>query len=163
MKERKRRKNSVKSSGYEIRFSEKVALNQVGESEVVHLHVHGAHSHEDSMVYFPKENMLYTGNIFHDIIGQHIDHVIKALRYVLHMANDDTRILPGHGLIIQRNDLKAFKDWVLLIKSKVLMAKEQGMELDELQTLNLATDTESVQRLFNITPGELIKCIYHSN
>jgi glyoxylase-like metal-dependent hydrolase (beta-lactamase superfamily II) len=51
--------------------------------------------------------------------GGSIDGLIAAIGKALAMANDKTRIIPGHGPVATRAELSAYRDMLVDIRSKV--------------------------------------------
>lgn len=77
-------------------------------------HVHKAHTDGDMMVYFTNSNVLHTGDIFFNEKYPFIDldsggslkGVLNALDKILMIADENTKIIPGHGKLASINDVK---------------------------------------------------------
>jgi glyoxylase-like metal-dependent hydrolase (beta-lactamase superfamily II) len=83
-------------------------------------HVAPAHTDGDSIVHFVKANVVHMGDCFFNggypfvdvSSGGTVDGVLAAVDRVLALADDKTRIIPGHGPVATKADLKAFRDMI---------------------------------------------------
>ena len=79
-------------------------------------HVHDAHTDGDALIYFANGNVLHMGDTFFNgrypfidlNSGGTIKGYIKASEKALMIANDDTKIIPGHGTLASKKDLEGF-------------------------------------------------------
>ena len=111
------RKTPASPSGAlpEITFTTDMTFNMGGETIMI-FHVKNAHTDGDSMVYFPNNNVLHTGDVvftnkypFVDVSsGGNIDGYINAIKKVLPLINDDTKIIPGHREATNKAELKEY-------------------------------------------------------
>jgi glyoxylase-like metal-dependent hydrolase (beta-lactamase superfamily II) len=77
-----------------------------------------AHTDGDLYVFFPKQNVLAVGDVMSGqgwpvvdyITGGWIGGIVGGLQRLQTIANDDTRIVPGHGPVLGMKDLKAQTD-----------------------------------------------------
>lgn len=81
-------------------------------------HIAGAHTDGDTYVFFPDANVLATGDIVTvggrypniDIAaGGGIDGMLKGVDKYLSIAKNATKIVPGHGPVLSRGDLIAYR------------------------------------------------------
>ncbi|WP_339695404.1 MBL fold metallo-hydrolase [uncultured Marixanthomonas sp.] len=76
-------------------------------------HIENAHTDGDVAIYFPKTNVIHTGDVFvngsYPYIdsenGGSIDGYLKGLNTIKMMINEETKIIPGHGGIGSIDDL----------------------------------------------------------
>ncbi|PSJ36353.1 MBL fold metallo-hydrolase [Allosphingosinicella deserti] len=124
-----------------VTFAEGVDLNLNGDTLHV-IHVGNAHTDGDSIVHWQKANVLHMGDTFFhrasfpfiDLSsGGSIDGVIAAAEKGLKMANDETRIIPGHGPIARRTDLAAYRDMLIAIRGKVAAGIAAKRSLTQIQ------------------------------
>jgi glyoxylase-like metal-dependent hydrolase (beta-lactamase superfamily II) len=84
------------------------------DEKILVFHVHKAHTDGDMMVYFTNSNVLHTGDIFFNEKYPFIDldsggslkGVLNALDKILMIADENTKIIPGHGKLASINDVK---------------------------------------------------------
>ena len=110
-----------------VTFAEGVDLHLNGDTLHV-IHVRNAHTDGDSIVHWQKANVLHMGDTFFhrasfpfiDLSsGGSIDGLIVAVEKGLSMANDGSRIIPGHGPVASRAELVASRDMLVDIRARV--------------------------------------------
>lgn len=97
----------------QITFSEDMTF-YFNNEQIMTFHVHNAHTDGDAMVYFSKNNVIHTGDTFFNGKYPYIDlknggtvkGAITALKKVVMIAEEDTKIIPGHGDLASINDVK---------------------------------------------------------
>lgn len=112
------------------------------EARVTHMPV--AHTDGDAVIYFPGANVIHTGDIlFHAIFpyidmdnGGTVDGYIEAQRKILSMANDDTKIIPGHGELTDKAGMQADIDMLVDGRALVKALVDQGMSEEEVLSAN---------------------------
>jgi len=110
-----------------ITFSKSMSFHLNGEQSYI-FHTPHAHTDGDAIVYFKNANVIHMGDTFFNGMFPYIDlgsggsvkGYIKAQKKVLEMANDQTKIIPGHGPLATKKDLEVAVK--MLIKSKKLVA-----------------------------------------
>ena len=109
-----------------VTYEGPVTIHMDGED--VHLiPIHRAHTDGDTLVYFPNNDVLMTGDYFRSIQFPNIDRVnggslhgmIEGLGITIGMAGPNTKIIPGHGPTVDRAALIAHRDMILAIRDKV--------------------------------------------
>ena len=63
--------------------------------------------------------------------GGTLDGTLDALGVAIGMAGPNTRIIPGHGGVSTREDVRDFRDMILDVKSRVAALVAQGMNFDQ--------------------------------
>ncbi|MBU0637859.1 MAG: MBL fold metallo-hydrolase [Planctomycetes bacterium] len=109
-----------------ITFSDTLQLHWSGQ-EVQVLHVAPAHTDGDSLVFLRTANVLHVGDScfngmypFIDVnAGGSLAGVVKALDQALTLANDKTRIIPGHGPLAGVAELRAYRDMLATVCDRV--------------------------------------------
>lgn len=113
---------------------------QVGGREAVLKHPANAHTDGDTYVYFADANVLSTGDIVSlgtrypniDFAnGGTIDGMIAATDLYLNLANDGTKIVPGHGPLINKAELATYRDMLMMARDRVAKLKTDGKGVDE--------------------------------
>jgi glyoxylase-like metal-dependent hydrolase (beta-lactamase superfamily II) len=112
-------------------YSGNVKVVQVGGRTALITHAENAHTDGDSYVYFPDANVLATGDIFantghYNTIdfanGGDVRGLVRALDAFINLANNDTKIVPGHGGLANKANLIAFHD--MLVNSRDRIEKQ---------------------------------------
>jgi hypothetical protein len=78
----------------------------------------------------------------------------------LSLANEETRIIPGHGPMARRTDLVAYLTMLRDIRNGVARAIRQRRTLPQIQTLRLA-DRYGRPNAF-ISPESFVETVYRS-
>src|SRR5262247_4149978 len=122
---------------------------QVGGRTAELKHVINAHTDGDTWVYFPDANVLALGDTFNrnypNIDWSNdggIDGMVLAADRFLKAANDNTKIVPGHGSLATKADLQEFRDMLVTARDRVKKLYDEGkteqqvLAMDPLADLN---------------------------
>ena len=123
-----------------VTFSTDVTFHINGD-EVYGFHVPKAHTDGDTVVHFKKSNVIHMGDVFFNGWYPFIDvssggspeGVIAAADRVLAMSDDNTKIIPGHGPVAGKGDLKAYRDMLASVSGRVKALMKEGKKLDEIK------------------------------
>lgn len=121
-----------------VTFSDAITFHLNGE-DLRAFHVAPAHTDGDSIVHFPKANILHLGDLyfngtypFIDIwSGGSVDGYIAAGHRALALADEATQIIPGHGPLSNREELAAFVAMVESSRAAVAEHVAAGHSLEE--------------------------------
>jgi cyclase len=101
-----------------------------------------AHTDGDLAIFFRGANVLATGDIyvvheylppyFDDLNGGSLDGMIAATQKLLELADDRTTIVPGHGDISSRADLRDYYDHLVGIRAMIKDAIARSVTEDDL-------------------------------
>lgn len=122
-----------------ITFTESVTLHLNGETLEL-THIKNAHTDGDAIIYFKESNVIHTGDVFvryglpfiDQPHGGSIDGMIKGVDKILSIANDNTKIIPGHGALANRNDLVEYKKMLQILRDRIAGAMKAGKTLNEI-------------------------------
>ena len=100
------------------------------------LHAPPAHSHDNSIVFFERSNVLHLGDLYGPsrypvIAGGTIDGFIEAADMALALADANTKIVPGIGAVADRSQLQAYRDMLATVRARVATLIAAGKTLDE--------------------------------
>jgi len=109
-----------------ITFQQDLTFYYNGEKVMI-LHVDNAHTDGDAMVYFTESNVLHTGDTFFngrypfiDIdSGGDLKGYLKNYQNIMMLVDDNTKIIPGHGSIAKKKDVKYASDMLSIITKRV--------------------------------------------
>jgi cyclase len=121
-------------------FADSGSLVHAGE-KVSYRHLPPAHTDGDTTVRFEQANVYHTGDLFfHGIYpfidysaGGSIEGMIAAAGRILDAVDGATRIIPGHGPLATRDDLRAYRDMLSGIEERLTRLARQGKTLEEAQ------------------------------
>ena len=154
-----------------ITFNDRVNVHMNGEVVNVH-HVEHAHTDGDAMLFFSKSNVLHTGDTyFHkrypyiDVkSGGSIDGYIKAIKKGLTLINDDTKIIPGHGPVSNKEEYQSFLTMLETLRKNVQAEIENGKTEDEVAAnAGITKEYDDLGYAWNFINSERIRqTIYQS-
>ena len=121
-------------------FADRRSLSVNGE-QIILAHVPPAHTDTDILVHFTKANVLHMGDLFFNGTYPFIDAstkgningMIGASGRALQMADDRTKIVPGHGPLGDRAALQKYRTMLVTIRDRVRAEKAKGSTLEMVQ------------------------------
>ena len=128
-----------------ILYKEKLTL-EINDHVVDVMHFGPAHTTGDSIIFFKEANVIHLGDIgnldnapFIDVDnGGTIDGMIFTLEKVLNLVNDETIIIPGHGKLSDKKEIKIYLNDLIEVRSKIRKLISEGKSLEEVQEINPA-------------------------
>lgn len=123
-----------------VTFSEDVSFH-INGGELHAFHVEHAHTDGDAIVHFEGPNVVHMGDTFFrgrfpfidTASGGSIDGLISAVGRALSVMDAETRVIPGHGDLAGREDLRAYADALKEMRAAVADLVAEGMSLEEIQ------------------------------
>ena len=109
-----------------------------------------AHTDGDSFVYWPDLNVVQAGDLFFNGFWPFIDYssggdiygMIAATDQILMLADEETRIIPGHGPVAGKAELEAFNAVLRDVADKISTAKSQDQTVEEFIAAEPLTEHE---------------------
>lgn len=109
-----------------ITFSDRMSLH-LNDDDIVVLHAANAHTDGDAMIYFKRNNVLHTGDVFFENMYPFIDTssggtvggVIEAIEKILPMLDEQTQIIPGHGPVTDKKGIVAYQKMLQSIRKNI--------------------------------------------
>lgn len=133
------------------------------------LHNHNAHTDGDAFVYFSKANVLHMGDTFFagrfpfiDMdMGGTPDGLISAVEAAMLLCDADTKIIPGHGELSNKDDLRVYLQMLKIMRDRVKQALENGTAEDALDIVELTKGYETWGTGF-ISGEKIVKVLYRA-
>jgi cyclase len=130
-----------------ITFSTDTTFHINGD-EVRALHVPRAHTDGDTIVHFVKGDIIHMGDCFFNGMypfidtssGGTIDGVVAAADRALALAGDRTRVIPGHGPLATKADLRAYRDMLATVSQRIKQMLRDGKKLEEVTASGVTAD-----------------------
>jgi cyclase len=115
-------------------------------------HVSPAHTDTDIFIRFQSANVIQTGDLFFNGIypfidgstGGNVGGMIAAADKILPLANNYTKIVPGHGPLGSKADLVKFRDMLVTARDRVQKLKSSGKSAQEAVAEKPFADLEPV-------------------
>ena len=91
-------------------------------------HPPSAHTDTDSYVYFPRANVIATGDVVSTgeryvtidyANGGSINGIISTVEIYLKLGNDQTKYVPGHGALATKADIQRYHDMLVRVRDSV--------------------------------------------
>ena len=116
--------------------------------EIRVIHVPRAHTDGDAIVHFVKSDVIHMGdtyfNGFYPFIdtasGGTADGVVAAADQVLAIATDKTKIIPGHGPLSNKAELKVYRDMLATISARIKKMIADGRRIEEITASGVSAD-----------------------
>jgi glyoxylase-like metal-dependent hydrolase (beta-lactamase superfamily II) len=150
-----------------ITFARDTVFNVNGD-ELHVMHVPSAHTDGDSIVHFTKSNVIHMGDTFFNKLYPFIDSssggsaagVVANADRVLKMAHDDTKIIPGHGPLATKADLKAFRDMLATVSGRIQKQVKGGKSLAEVIDSKPTAEFDAVWGQGFLNPQRFVEMLY---
>lgn len=123
-----------------ITFDHDVTVHLNGE-DIRALHFPSGHTDGDSIIFFPKSNVVHMGDDFVrygfpfiDLAsGGSVDGMIAAMQEVIPKLPPDVEVIPGHGNISNLDDVREYVKMLIETRAAVEKGIKQGKTLDQLK------------------------------
>lgn len=151
-----------------ITFEDGVSIHFNGE-EVKVIHWAGGHTDGDAVIFFPKSNVVHTGDQmfsgmfpFVDLSGggdvqKYMDNVAEILQKV----PDDAKIIPGHGPLSTKDDLRKVHEMLVETTRFIRKKIDSGERLETIVAAGLPEKWKSWSWSF-VPTEKWIKTVYKS-
>jgi glyoxylase-like metal-dependent hydrolase (beta-lactamase superfamily II) len=150
-----------------ITYRGPVAVHMNGEDVQV-IPVPNAHTDGDTMVYFPKADVLMVGDFYRSIQYPNVDRnnggsvkgVVDGLNAVIALAKPATRIVPGHGPVVDKSVVAANRDMILTIRDRVSALIAQGKSQEEVMAAKPLADLDARVQAAGTTGDRFLGQVY---
>jgi cyclase len=110
-----------------------------------------AHTDGDTLVRFKNANVIMIGDYFRSLGYPNIDRanggslngMLAGLDTAIKLCDANTKVVPGHGAIVDRNGLMAHRDMIIAIRDKIGPMVSQGKTLDEVMAAKPTADFDA--------------------
>ena len=152
-----------------LTFNDRITLHFNGESATAY-YVANGHTDGDSIIHFPESNVIHMGDMFWNGLYPYVDldaggsmqGVIEAAELALSLADESTRIIPGHGELGMTEDLKNYRDYLIEASTNVQMLIDQGMDLQQVIDAEPTKAWDDTLGKVWITPAQFVTFIFNS-
>ena len=153
----------------ELTFTDAVTFHLNGHTANV-FHVANAHTDGDAVIHFPEVNIIHAGDAMFNRMFPFIDlnsggslsGFIAAQKKIIALADDETKIIPGHGALANKADLRTASDMLEDAQARVKALLDAGKSQEEAIADNpLATYADDWTWEF-ISADSMTETIYRS-
>lgn len=132
-------------------------------------HIPHSHTDGDSIIYFNKNNVVHTGDIFvngrYPFIdhssGGSIDGIITGIEKIISIINNETRIIPGHGLLSNSEELQKYLMMLKDIRQQVQTMVNNGASLDEIIKSDITNNYDNLYSDSFINSEDFLGFVYN--
>src|SRR5579872_329195 len=111
-----------------------------------------AHTDTDIFIHFQKANVIHMGdtffNGFYPVIdtstGGKVNGMLAAADKILSLADNNTKIVPGHGPMGNKADLTKSRDMLVVVRDRVQKLKTAGKSAEEIAASKPLADLDPV-------------------
>lgn len=133
-----------------ITFTETMTLYLNGDTVDI-VHAKNAHTDGDAIIHWRKANVIHAGdtffNGFYPFIdyesGGTVDGMIAAADTILALSDDQTKIIPGHGPLGNKAQLRAFRDMMATVRLRFARARAEGKTTEQVVNAHLLSDLDA--------------------
>jgi len=144
---------------------------QVGGRTAVLTHVNNAHTDGDTWVYFPDANVLCTGDTMNNTKryqtidfanGGDIRGAIRATEAFLALANENTRVMTGHGPLAKKSDIAEYNAMLKIVRERVEKSVKEGKTEAEVVASRPLSDLDAKWAANDEAAVNFLKMVYNS-
>jgi len=133
-----------------VTFGDKMSMHLNGETVTVGK-LPPSHTDGDSYIHFAKADVIHTGDSFRTVgypgvdfnNGGSVKGTIEALQALYDLAGPNTKILPGHGVVVTRAEVAAFRDLTVELQKRFTDLVRQGMTLEQVVAAKPTADLDA--------------------
>ena len=151
-----------------ITFDHDVTVHLNGE-DIRALHFPAGHTDGDSVIYFPKSNVVHMGDDFVtygfpfiDVSsGGSIQGMIDGVENAIAQLPADVKVIPGHGPVSNLDDVRAYVKMLKDTRDAVSAALKQGKTLDQMKQAKILDPWKKYSGDF-ISEDAFLETLYNS-
>jgi len=152
-----------------VTFNDQMTMHLNGESATAY-YVANGHTDGDAIIHFPASNVIHMGDMFFNGMYPYVDldaggsiqGMVAAAQLALSMANESTRIIPGHGPLGMAEDLKNYQDFLIEASANVQTLIDKDMKLEQIIAAEPTREWDESLGKTWITPPQFVTFIYNS-
>jgi glyoxylase-like metal-dependent hydrolase (beta-lactamase superfamily II) len=150
-----------------ITYEGPVTFHMDGE-DVELIPIPHAHTDGDTLVVFPNNDIIMTGDFYRSVQYPNIDRanggslrgMLDGIALVIGLAGPKTKIIPGHGDTVDRSALVAHRDMMLAVRDKIAPMVAQGKTLQDVIAAKPTADFDAKVPNASTTSERFITQVY---
>jgi len=132
-----------------VTFADSMTMHLNGETVTIKK-LPPSHTDGDSFIHFAKADVIHTGDSFRTIgypgvdfnNGGSVKGMIAALQALYDAAGPNTKILPGHGVVVTRAEIAAQRDLTVELQKRFTDLIKRGMTLEQVVAAKPTADLD---------------------
>lgn len=150
-----------------ITYKGQTTIHMNGE-DIQLIPVLNAHTDGDTMVYFPKDDILMVGDFYRSIQYPNIDRtnggslkgMVAGMNQVIALAKPTTKIVPGHGPVVDKTAVAATVELINTIQTRVAAMVAQGKTQEEVIAAKPLADLDARVKEVGTTGDRFLGQVY---
>ena len=150
-----------------ITYHNPVTLHMNGD-DVQLIPIMNAHTDGDTMIYFPKADVIMTGDFYRSIQYPNIDRnnggslkgLMDGLSAVVALAKPSTKIVAGHGPVVDKTVVAANLEMISTIRTRVAALVAQGKTQEEVIAAKPLADLDGKVQQVGTTGDRFLGQVY---
>jgi cyclase len=160
--------NPMAAAGLPVITYKNPVTMHINGDDVQLIPVMNAHTDGDTMVYFPKADVIMTGDFYRSIQYPNIDRnnggslkgVIDGLNAVVALAKPSTKIVAGHGPVVDKTAIAANIELINTIRTRVAALVAQGKTQEEVIASKPLADLDAKVQQVGTTGDRFLGQVY---
>jgi len=152
-----------------VTYSSSMALHQ-GSQQLTLVNYGPSHTDGDTVIYISPANVAVVGDIFSNHVypiidlasGGSIDGMIQSLGRILAQTDEQTKIVPGHGPLATRADLKDYRDMLVEVRQRIKVLITAGKTIDEAVAAAPTKGFDAAWGDDYVTPEVFVRMVFSS-
>jgi cyclase len=138
-----------RSAWPEITFADRMNFH-LNDEDIELYHFTNGHTDGDVVIRFVKANVYHVGDLFNRGSFPYIDAgnggnvvgLIANFDKILALIDDNAKVIPGHGNLGTKADVKIYRDMLVDIHTQVATALKNGKKVEDIGAMDIATKYE---------------------
>jgi glyoxylase-like metal-dependent hydrolase (beta-lactamase superfamily II) len=134
------------------------------------VHTPEAHTDSDIFVRFYRGNVIHTGDLWFNGMyplidtgsGGTINGMIQGVDKVLQLADDRTKIVPGHGPLGDKATLQRYREMLVTVADRVEKLKASGKTVEQAVAAAPTADLDAVWAKGTLKANTFVALVYES-
>jgi len=128
----------------EVTFADRMNFH-LNDEDIELYHFTNGHTDGDVVIRFVKSNVYHVGDLFNRTSFPFIDGsnggqfagLLANFDKILALVDDNAKIIPGHGNLATKADVKAYRDMLYELNDNVKKALKSGKKVEDIPAFNL--------------------------
>lgn len=134
------------------------------------VHAPSAHTDSDIFIHFVRGNVIHTGDLWFNGMyplidlssGGSINGMIRGVDQVIALADERTRIVPGHGPLGNKTALESYREMLVTVANRVEKLKAGGSTVEQAIAAKPTSDLDATWAKGPIKPATFVAIVYDS-
>jgi cyclase len=141
------------------------------DNDELHLvHTPNAHTDSDIFIQFLNSNVIHTGDLWFNGMyplidggtGGTVNGMIRGVDQVIELADDKTKIVPGHGPLGDKTDLTSYREMLTTVANRIEKLKISGQTLEQVIAQKPTADLDTTWAKGNMKPDMFVTVVYNT-